>query len=145
MPKKPKKKDYAFLIYILLLVGFVVIDQLTKWIAHSTQISKDFGGFAFTYVQNTGASFGILKAGGTYLAWISVIVLGLIMYFHDRFPKKARIFLIPVSAGIIGNLLDRLTHGFVIDFINLKVWPVFNIADSLIVIGIIALIIRLWK
>lgn len=142
--KKRKAKSY-FVVWCLIFVVLIILDQLTKYLAYSSNISQDYGWFSLSLVFNTGASFGILKNFGTYLAWLSVMVLGLIMYSYDKFPEKSRIFLLLISAGLIGNLLDRIMHGFVIDFINLKVWPVFNVADSLVCIGVVGLIIKLWK
>ena len=141
---KKKKRSYSW-VWLLFLAFLIFIDQLTKYLAYSTKINQDFGWFSFTFVYNTGATFGILKDFGPYLAWLSVMILGAIMYFYDRMPEKSRIFILLVSAGLIGNLLDRIMHGFVIDFINLKVWPVFNIADSLVCIGVAGLVIQLWK
>jgi signal peptidase II len=115
-----------------------MIDRISKIWALTLTKSVDYGVFAFTYVTNTGAGFSIFQGQNTLLAWIAVIALGFIIYFHNAFPKTAFIMII---AGIIGNLIDRIIYGYVIDFINFKFWPIFNTADALIFIGVAITII----
>ena len=121
----------------IILIGLVLVDQLLKMWVFTQRFFVDLGIVSFHYVSNTGASFGILRGQNTMLTWISVIVLGLIMMTIDKVKKEHEYPVILLTAGLLGNLIDRLFRGFVIDFIDLKFWPVFNIADSLIVIGVI--------
>jgi len=121
----------------LLIIGIIIfLDQLTKFLALSRIILFDIGFFGFTLVKNTGASFGMLQGSNMFLIWISIIALGLIMYYYYSTPKTSRVALVVVSAGILGNLIDRVSLGHVVDFVNFKFWPVFNIADSCIVLGV---------
>lgn len=137
--KTLKSKGYLFLMIIVILLLF---DRLTKIWASSLQINKDYGIIAFTYITNSGAGFSIMQNMNTLLAIIAVMALAVIIYYHKHVPKLSLILII---SGIIGNLIDRLFYGSVIDFINFKFWPVFNIADSLVFIGVIYWIIILFK
>ncbi|HJX06133.1 MAG TPA: signal peptidase II, partial [Candidatus Nanoarchaeia archaeon] len=71
------------------------------------------------------------------LAWVSVMVLGIIMMLADKIRKEQIIPILLIVAGLLGNLIDRAFRGFVIDFVDFKFWPVFNLADSLVCIGVI--------
>jgi signal peptidase II len=135
-----RKKLFLISLFIILLI----LDQLTKYfarkLAYSMPIIKNF--FHLTFVKNTGIGFGLFQNANPYLIWISIIALGFIMYYYDKMPKKTfpKVAVLFIAAGIAGNLIDRLVFGHVIDFIDFRIWPVFNIADSLITIGIITLI-----
>ncbi|MFH1073296.1 MAG: signal peptidase II [Nanoarchaeota archaeon] len=130
---------WHFLICIALFIILLIMDQLTKRYFLASQHAVDFSWLSFHLVKNTGASFGMFKAYGTVLLWLSVVVLaGLIIYFpRARFPEKLALSFI--AAGLVGNLLNRIMLGYVIDFIDLKFWPVFNIADSAIFVGVVGL------
>ena len=98
--------------------------------------------FHLTLVKNRGAAFGLLPGYFPLLLIISLFTIFLILFFH--FTKKIKGRLAEVSFGLIlggalGNLLDRLIHGAVIDFLDFRIWPVFNLADSAITIGVILL------
>ncbi|MEA2036925.1 MAG: signal peptidase II, partial [Nanoarchaeota archaeon] len=98
-------------------------------------------------IQNTGAGFGILKGWNAILIFISLIIIGIILFNFDKITKEKPIY-IPVAlvlGGAIGNLIDRIFIGHVIDFISFTFWPAFNVADSGITIGAIWLIIYFWK
>jgi signal peptidase II len=137
--KDVKTKGYYTVILFIVLLLF---DRITKLWATSLQNEKNYGILAFTYVTNTGAGFSILKGMNIWLAIISIIVLIVIIYFHKEIPKFS---LITIISGIVGNTIDRIFYGSVIDFINLKFWPIFNIADSLIFIGVAYWIIILLR
>lgn len=104
------------------------------------QISK----YSLTTITNTGAAFGILRGYNIPLLVISLIalIICIFYYFND---KRLRLPLTFLISGIIGNSIDRIFLGYVRDFINLGFWPVFNLADSFNVIGVILLIWFLWK
>lgn len=133
----PKASGYYPIILFLL---FIIIDRITKIWALTLNNNKsiDLGILEFVYVTNTGAGFSILQNQNTLLSWIAVIALGIIIYYYSQFPKLG--FLMIIS-GIIGNLIDRVMYGYVIDFINFKIWPVFNIADSLVFVGVLYTVI----
>jgi signal peptidase II len=113
--------------------------------------------FHLTLVHNTGAAFGFFKGATVLLAAISLACVAVIaLWFGDhRFFKKvlpfeetdrASLFSLGlVLGGACGNLLDRLVFSYVIDFIDWRVWPVFNVADSAITVGGVLLFFRLMK
>jgi len=133
--KTVKIKGY-YLIFIFLI--FILLDRVTKIWASNVKISKDYGIFAFTYLTNTGSGFSLLQNVNLILIIISIIALILLICFHKFIPKLS---FITIISGIVGNLIDRITYGSVIDFINFKIWPVFNVADTLICIGVVYWII----
>lgn len=110
---------------ILLLVLLIFLDQLTK--------------FLIPGITNTGAAFGILQGKNLLLIILSFIVLFGAVYYYKNYTGL-RISILLIIAGTAGNLIDRLLFGFVRDFINLRFWPVFNLADSYNVIGALLLI-----
>ncbi len=124
----------------LLALALVFFDQSLKW--WFTKASADWGFVSFHFVQNTGSSFGLLKGFGPYLMWLSVIVLGLILFFFDRVGPRLQIPVAMVAAGVAGNLLDRARLGYVVDFIDLGWWPVFNVADACISIGVAWIVVE---
>lgn len=129
--------------YLILFVVFLIIDRLTKiWAMNLGEKIIDFKIFAFNYVINTGAGFSILQNMNVLLIWIMIAILGLIIIFYDKFPKVSLLLII---SGLIGNLIDRIFLGHVVDFIDFKFWPIFNIADSLIVIGVSWMILLIIK
>ena len=131
----------------------VLIDQITKFLIkinfqlnQSLPLIKNI--FHLTYIRNFGAGFGILQQQKWILIFISIIVIGVIFYYLDRIKDKEKFLQVIVGlvlGGTIGNLIDRVAYGFVVDFLDFRIWPVFNFADSFVTIGVIGLIIYLWK
>jgi signal peptidase II len=100
------------------------------------------------YGENTGAAFGILPAARWFLILLAVIVLLVILWYVQKERCRSRLQyngLIFIFAGALGNLIDRIFYGYVVDFINLPRWPTFNLADIFIDIGAACLIIYLFK
>ncbi len=128
--------------YAIVFLILIIIDRLTKIWAAQLSHEQDYGIFSFVYVTNTGAGFSIFTGQNTLLIMLSLIVLGLLIFFSSSLHRTG---VWVVAAGLIGNLIDRVSYGYVIDFINFKFWPVFNVADMMIVLGVIALIIDLWR
>ncbi|MFQ6057262.1 MAG: signal peptidase II [Anaerolineae bacterium] len=100
------------------------------------------GLFSVTHVVNSGAAFGLFPDQGTLFVVIAVVVVVAIVAYYRYLPTDR--WLVRASLGLqlggaLGNLLDRLHYGYVVDFIDFKVWPVFNLADSAIVIGVAVL------
>ena len=96
--------------------------------------------FHLTYVQNTGAAFGLL-AGQTWILIITAfIAVGAIIYLSRTLAPKAwlmKVALGMIGGGALGNLYDRMVYGYVIDYIDVRIWSyIFNFADSMIVIGV---------
>jgi len=141
---------------LVVAVAVVVLDQLTKAaVARAMQLHQSIplidGVAALTYVRNTGAAFGILAGRGAalrtpFFLLISAGAIGLLLWFLRGLPPERRILIAAcgaVAGGAIGNMIDRVLLGEVIDFVDLSVgayhWPAFNVADSAITIGVFVL------
>jgi len=129
---------YGFGIFALVLF----FDAYTKYMVASSfppgSGREIFSWLWLTYVQNTGILWGNFQGANTGLIWVSVAAFGALLYFHDEFITIIeKICYALLLAGLWGNMLDRIFRGFVVDFIDLGWWPVFNIADAAIVVGII--------
>ncbi|MEK6916545.1 MAG: signal peptidase II [Nanoarchaeota archaeon] len=134
-------KHKKFISVILVILFF---DQLVKFIIRSnffvgSSIPIINGFFSLTYLQNTGVSFGLLKGFNWIFTFISVAALMLFVYSYTK-EKENWLQYALISGGVAGNLIDRLYLGYVVDYINFHFFPVFNIADMSISIGIIWLI-----
>lgn len=136
--------------YELMFVIILFLDQLTKYLAKTNLDMYSsipvIGNIVYlTYVKNVGAAFGLFP--GMYIVFLIsaiVVIAGVFVYFRKVRPDAAlAVPLVLVSAGAAGNLIDRLIYHFVIDFIDVKIWPVFNVADMAITIGSILLFIYL--
>lgn len=119
--------------FFLIAFFIVLLDQVTKYFF--TNVNWGI----FNYVTNTGAAFSLFQGYTFILSLISMIVIILILIYYKKYPKYW-LSLSFVLGGTIGNLIDRVYFGYVRDFIDFKVWPVFNIADSFNVIGVLLLI-----
>ena len=130
------------ILFTFLLV--LVADQLTKYLVVKNFVVGETmplleNIFHFTYVKNQGAAFGILQGQRWFFIIITIAVLAAIIFFYKELPLHTiwnRIALGLAIGGAIGNLIDRVRVGYVIDFIDLRVWPVFNIADSAVVVAV---------
>lgn len=134
----------------------VALDQATKMlIASRMELHQSIplidGFAALTYVRNTGAAFGILAGRGAalrvpFFLFISAFAVALLVWFLRGVPPGRRLLVIAcgaVAGGAIGNMIDRMLLGEVIDFVDLYVgtyhWPAFNVADSAITLGVLVL------
>lgn len=98
--------------------------------------------FKLTYVENTGAAFGSFQNSNAGLALAAIVILFALFKWRDEvvhFGKVARYALIFIAAGAVGNLYDRIVLGYVVDYFDFIIWPVFNIADSFITVGALLL------
>ena len=139
-----KKKFLKLGIWCLILIA---LDQLTKYLIHSyfpvtMEILGDF--FRIEYSQNVGVAFGI-PVPYPLLIIGNVLLMGLIIWIINKeFDLEQPIgntALILIISGAIGNIIDRLIRGFVIDFIGVWRWPNFNLADTYISLGILLMIV----
>ena len=141
------------LYFIFLSIFIILIDQLTKYLIFNNYkkvINKDFLLFRLDFVKNFGAAFNIFSGNRLFLSCISIIFSILLTYLILRKNTINLFDLISYSfilGGTIGNGIDRILRGFVIDFINLNFinFPVFNIADISINIGFIFLFYSILK
>jgi signal peptidase II len=130
------------LFFSLAILG-VILDQIVKFLIEFYKPMIDLGLFSFHFVKNTGASFGMFKGSNIPLMIVAIVALIAISFFYNKLKERQKIAILFLSSGIIGNLIDRIFRGFVVDFIDFKFFPVFNIADSLIVLSTIWLAIEL--
>lgn len=147
------KKIQTKLYFLSLSIFIVLIDQFTKYLMSYNKklfINKDFLLFKLDFVKNYGAAFNIFSGSRIFLSLISIIFSIILIYLIFRKNTLNIIDLYAYSfilGGTIGNGIDRLYKGFVIDFINLNIinFPVFNIADISINIGFIFLLYNIFK
>ena len=151
MIKKNKEKAYsvaAIVIIIDQIIKFVISNKMS--LEQEIEVIPKF--FSLYYVKNTGAAFSILQNQRVLLIIVSLVFL----YFIDRFIEREKdlnklsiISLGFIIGGIIGNLIDRLIQDGVIDYLLFQfgkyIFPIFNIADSFIIVGIVLLIIGIIK
>lgn len=131
---------------MLILSGaLLVLDQALKALFSWARPVVDLGFVRFQFVRNTGASFGILQGQNALLVWVSIIALGAFMFFFDRLEPQYRGWGFMVMAGVLSNMADRALRGAVVDYVNLGWFPVFNIADALIVVGIMSIAVLVWR
>lgn len=136
---------------IILGICIILLDQITKVILIGKNITVIPNVLNFTYTENTGVAFGIGSNNLLFIIIVNIIVLGMIIKFIKEREEQVNfsilISLILILSGGIGNLIDRIVRGYVIDFIDINLFnfPNFNIADISISIGIISLIFILCK
>lgn len=135
----------------LLLAGLTALaDQATKRLV-AAWLGADRGHHRFEilgrwvaveYVENSGAAFGVLRGQGALLALVAIaVVVGLVVYYRQVTAPAAWLVagLGLLLGGAVGNLLDRVRLGYVVDFIAVGLWPRFNLADCAITLGVLAL------
>lgn len=133
--------------FVALALAIVVFDQSTKWavdrwIAPGQEYPEGWP-VRLVHITNTGAAFGILQDAGPLLVIISLIGIAVILLylFNSGFSHPVlRLGLVMMFGGAVGNLIDRVTAGEVIDFVKFPNFPAFNVADSAITIGVILLL-----
>ena len=138
-------------------LSVLISDQLAKLIilknfhpGESLPVIKNI--FHISPVYNKGIAFGLFaERASSIFVWISyicIIIIVFILAFYKKFFYKAKstqIFLSLILAGAVSNLIDRLRFGFVVDFLDFRIWPVFNIADIAITIGTALLVFQMFK
>ncbi len=135
-------KTKILVLSLVFLLSLVLLDQLSKFLV---RFSSGF------YLCNSGMAWGIkLPSFLFWFFWIVIVIFLIYLIFSEIFQKKSlNIFLLAslslILSGAIGNLLDRIFFGCVIDFINIKIWPIFNLADSFITIGAAIILIDKFK
>ncbi len=149
------KKIFKTYWLLALIAGIVIaLDQMTK---HLIRINFGYGDswvpfeslpfFRIVHWSNTGAAFGMFQGGGLLFGVLAVIVSAIIIIYFPKLPESnifLRIALAMQLGGALGNLVDRVLFGTVTDFIAVGKFPVFNIADASITIGVGLLLLNLW-
>ncbi len=153
-------KDKKF--YLFILLAIVAVDQFSKWLVaravaldHTVDVIKGF--FRIWHVRNSGAIWGFFQGHGNKLVpmiitALAIIALLIVSYFFLRTPGSQRLELSAyafIMGGALGNIIDRLRLGFVVDFLDARIgtyhWPTFNCADSCITIGVLLLAWSIWR
>lgn len=142
---------------IILTIIFLIIDIISKLVVSSLMnvydsivIIKNF--FCITYVRNTGAAWSIFEGRVLGIIVVSLIIISFIVYYISKQKVKSKLEKIGYSlilGGALGNLLNRIIYGYVIDFLDFNIfgydYPIFNLADSFIFVGVMLLIIYTWR
>ncbi len=138
----------------LIVVAIVAVDQFSKHlvasmmdVGQSIPLIKDF--LAITYVRNPGAAFGMFPYRTVFFIIVTLIVMGLIIYYYRVLPAGYTLLRLGLAlqlGGALGNLIDRVRNVCVVDFIDIKIFPpVFNLADTAIVLGVIIFLFAFWR
>jgi signal peptidase II len=137
------------LAFIATTLAVIALDRWTKELAVSELLDSGVRSvpilgpyIRLTYVENRGAAFGLLQDQTYFFIVVGVVVIGVIIASYRYIPEPS--WLLNLSLGLqmggaIGNLIDRIRDGHVVDFIDLTFWPVFNVADSAICVGVAGL------
>ena len=135
---------------LALWLSILAMDQATKALVKNLMMVGESipanGPVRLTYIQNTGSAFGLFTNQTfalTIAAAVGVVIIAIVFFKSGGASKLLAISLTMQMAGAIGNLIDRVAYGYVVDFVDFRVWPVFNVADSSITIGFVLLAIAL--
>ncbi len=150
-------RDFVMLKWLWLSLLAVILDQGSKLaIAGSMQLYQSIPimpFFKLTYVHNTGAAFSFLSEAGGWQRWffagLALVISAVIAVWLTRLKKHETLLAVALAlvlGGAVGNLIDRLAYGYVIDFLDVYYeswhWPAFNIADSAITLGVVLMLVE---
>ena len=141
---------------MIAVVILILLDQGTKFWAlaslkpiHNMTLVEGF--MDLTFVENRGVAFGMFSGQRWFILLLTCIIAVCLVWFYKSMPKKKeyfplRVSLVLVLAGAVGNIIDRMFRGYVVDFFEFTFfeWPVFNVADSFITCGCILLLVHLF-
>ena len=150
-------KNYLLLanvtmIYYLLAALLIIIDQITKWnIVQNFELYQEKvivpGFFSLFYIQNEGAAWGIFQGKMVFFYLVTLIVVGYLVYMFQQEKNKTKLVGISfalILSGAIGNFIDRLLNGYVVDMFRLDFinFPIFNVADVCLTVGVVLMLIH---
>lgn len=138
---------------ILTAIAVTILDQVVKWFV---QGHMELGEsipliphvFHLTYIMNPGAAFGILEYQHTFFLGIVVVLFAAYLIMRRRIPKNLVYFPIGIGmvlGGALGNAIDRVRYQGVVDFFDFRVWPIFNVADIAICVGMALILWYFWR
>ena len=138
---------------MIVFIVLVSLDRISKYLIIKNlsygETIKLFGNLLkITRVENPGGIFGFFPRGKVFFLGLSIVAIGVLLSLILKYLKKdpfISIILTLLLSGVVGNLLDRVIYGSVIDFIHVLNFPVFNLSDSYITIGIIITLFHIWK
>ncbi len=141
------------MIALIFGVTLVVLDQVVKYsvgpqLEPTTLIP---GILELRYLENRGAAFGIMQGNRLFLVVLPILIVGVLIWYYrtlkiSKVDKMTKVSLVLIVAGAIGNLIDRVLHGFVVDMFNFMFidFPIFNVADICVVVGTAVLVITMF-
>lgn len=129
---------------VILSLAIMLFDQLTKFYIQKTMVlGMSVPVFAdilhITYILNPGAAFGILENQRVFFIIIAFVMISTIIYMYPKIAVHCLVMRLGIGfliGGAAGNVIDRIQTGYVVDFIDFRIWPIFNIADIAIVFGV---------
>lgn len=133
---------FAWVALAVLALDWLSKLAVRRWMTPGESIAVVPGVFHLTYTRNTGAAFSLFQGGSDWLAGVSLVIAAGVVLFalrQGRGRPWLQVALGLVLGGALGNLVDRLSRGWVVDFLDFRVWPVFNLADSSVVVGTLLL------
>ena len=139
----------------VIAAGIIGVDQYTKYLIMKNIALGDViypipafsSFFRFIHWYNTGVAFGMFQGMNEVFKVLAILVALVIIYFYPRIPDQEwplKIAMAMQFAGALGNLIDRFVVGYVVDFISVGTFPVFNVADASITMGVAVLVIGMW-
>lgn len=140
-------------LFVILVALLTVLDQWTKWLAYRTlringPVTLIHGVFELLYSENRGAAFGILQGKQGFFFLVAFAVVAVVIFLLAKLPSGKRyvplfICMVLLTSGAIGNLIDRIFRGFVVDFFYFCLidFPIFNVADCYVVVAAILFIL----
>ncbi|HEL0601147.1 TPA: signal peptidase II [Streptococcus equi subsp. zooepidemicus] len=141
--------------FVIAAIVLMILDQLSKWwtVTHIElgQVKPFIPGLvSLTYLQNRGAAFSILQNQQWFFTIITILVVGYAIYYvlkHTKASFWLQLSLLLIISGGLGNFIDRMRLSYVVDMIHLDVinFAIFNVADSYLTVGVLLLVICLWK
>lgn len=149
--EKEKRKIVPILVGLIGFFALTALDQLCKLWAIANLKGKESlvlieGVFQLTYLENKGAAFGILQGKGVALVIITVVILAAVVYCYIRTPmhkkfRLLRVLMVVIAAGAVGNMIDRIGRGYVVDFFYFILidFPIFNVADIYVTCSVVVL------
>ncbi|MBU0467928.1 MAG: signal peptidase II [Candidatus Omnitrophica bacterium] len=155
--KNISRSQVDIVVSFIVVIAVILFDRITKsffseLLSFGESLPIIYNVLHMTMVHNTGIAFGFLKGHGAVPIIMTVIAFALLIfniyYYRKNDEALTRSYMVAFSlifGGAIGNLIDRITLGYVVDFIDFRVWPVFNIADSAITIGAVVILFKCFQ
>ena len=151
-------RSRAISLLVLLLIGATIftLDRITKMLVVQNLDLYDSWApipvlerlLRITHITNSGAAFGLFENGGNIFMVVAILVALAIVYYVSTYPSLPGLVQFSLGlqlGGALGNMWDRIEFGSVVDFVDIGFWPIFNVADSSIVIGVLILAFWLWR
>lgn len=138
---------------ILTAAAVTIVDQAVKWFVQGhmelgESIPVILNVFHLTYIMNPGAAFGILKYQHGFFLGIVVVLFAAYGWMRKRIPPKPAYFPMAIGlllGGALGNAIDRVRLAGVVDFLDFRIWPIFNVADMAICLGVALILYYFWR